>query len=114
MTDLFLDCSGRSGRIYRYFLIKNPTVFGVSAKAGNYCFAVVQSSGLYLPVYFGVADDLSVRLPNHERLPEARLLGRVSVWAHTTQDGDLARRAEERDLIQYWNPILNVQHRTVG
>jgi hypothetical protein len=26
----------------------------------------------------------------------------------------LARLAEERDLIRYWNPVLNQQHRTAG
>jgi len=36
------------------------------------------------------------------------------VLAHVNYGGEFARRAEERDLIARYNPVLNVKHRTYG
>jgi hypothetical protein len=64
-----------------------------------------------VPLYFGVAEDLKTRIPNHERWADAISAGMTHVMAHSTQGGEQVRCAEEVDLIQYWQPVLNVQHR---
>lgn len=111
-----VNFTGRSGRQYTYWSIDNPTAQGILAVSGNYAFVKQLRDGTFLPLYFGVADDLSARIPNHERLAEAVKLGATHVMGHSTPTGgnEQTRLAEERDLIQYWNPSLNVQHRTTG
>jgi hypothetical protein len=81
--------------------------------AGNYAFVKVQPNGRADVLYFGITDDLSDRIPKHECWPEAMTLGVTHVMAHSAPNA-IARYAEERDLIAYWNPPMNVQHRTVG
>jgi hypothetical protein len=106
-----VDWIGASGTTYRYWNLEDITAAGVQAVAGNYAFVKQLANGNYTPLYFGVADDLRARLPSHERMAEAVRLGATHVMAHSTPSGEQARLAEERDLIQYWNPPLNVQHR---
>lgn len=109
-----VDFTGKSGTIYRYWNLISPTAAGIQAVAGNYVFAKLLQDGTYLPLYFGEAVDLQARIPSHERWQEAVRLGASHILAHTTQGGESARQNEERDLIQYWNPPLNVQHRVTG
>ena len=109
----YIDWVGISGRRYRYYFVQYVVAWGIQSGGGNYCLAVRQASGLFLPAYFGIADDIKVRLPNHEHLQAARAYGELNVMAHLTPAGDAARKLEERDLIQFWNPPLNIQHRSV-
>jgi len=116
MSDaIVVDWQGQSGKKYRYWVLATPKVgSSIQDVGGNYCFAKQLPNGNFTPLYFGIADDLRVRIPGHELWEEAIRLGATHVMGHTTPDGDAARRAEERDLIAYWNPPLNIQHRTVG
>jgi hypothetical protein len=110
-----VDFMGKSGVAYRYWNLVNPfTAAAIQPVAGNYVFAKLLADGTYLPLYFGEAGDLQVRIPPHERWAEAARLGATHVMAHTTPAGEAARLAQEKDLIQYWNPPLNVQHRMTG
>ena len=70
---------------------------------------VKRTNNGWVSVYIGIADDLSDRIPGHERWREAQLLGATHVMAHT-HSNKAAREAEEKDLIGYWNPPLNTQH----
>jgi hypothetical protein len=106
-----VDFLGASGTAYRYHNLVDISANGILAVAGNYAFAKRLPNGNYLPVYFGQAQDLKVRIPTHERLAEAIRLGATHVMAHSTQGGETARCAEEVDLIRYWQPPLNTQHR---
>jgi hypothetical protein len=100
-----------SGHKYRYWFLSNPsTASGIKSEAGNYMFVKPTNNG-WVPVYIGIADNLSERIPCHDRAPEAAKLGATRVMAHTS-DNQAAREAEERDLIGYWNPPLNLQLRT--
>jgi hypothetical protein len=110
----YIDWPGQSGTNYRYWFLADITANGIQAVAGNYAFVKRLPNGNYTPLYFGQADDLQARIPNHDRLDDARRAGATHVMAHSTQGGELARLAEERDLIQRWNPTLNVQHRRVS
>ena len=114
MTHAHIDWLGQSGRTYRYFFLRSPTAEGIKALAGNYAFVMQLPDGRYRPLYFGEAENLQERIPGHERWAEALRAGATHVMAHATQVGERARCDEERDLIQQWNPALNVQHRTTG
>jgi hypothetical protein len=113
MSD-YLDFPGQSGAAYRYWFLSDTTVQSIKAEGGNYAFVERLANGNYVPLYFGQADDLRARIPGHERLPDAVRAGATYVMAHTTPAGEQARLAEERDLIQRWNPTLNVHHRSVS
>ncbi len=109
-----IDWSGKSGTAYRYWSLDDVTTAGIQAVAGNYAFVKQLPNGNFIPLYFGVAENLQKRIPNHDRWLEAVRLGATHVMAHTTQGGEAARLVEERDLIQQWNPQLNTHHRLVG
>jgi hypothetical protein len=112
VSNLTIDLPGKSGKLYRYWL--QTDVGRLLAVGGNYVFLKQLPNGNFVPVYFGQAEDLNDRLPGHERWAEAVRLGATHVAAHTTPAGEQARLDEERDLIERWNPPLNVQHRTTG
>jgi hypothetical protein len=114
VTDI-VDWPGLSGTKYRYWVLENPrNAAGIQAVGGNYVFVKKLPNGNYVPIYFGVADNLKDRIPNHDRFDDAIRAGATHVMTHTTPAGETARIAEERDLIQQWNPPLNVHHRTTG
>lgn len=109
-----VDWRGKSGSIYRYHEIERATPDGVQAVAGNYVFAKQLLNGNFIPLYFGQAGDLQAHIPAHELMPDANRLGATHVMAHSTEGGVQVRCAEEQDLIEYWNPPLNVQYRKVS
>ncbi|HYC06218.1 MAG TPA: hypothetical protein VED40_23215 [Azospirillaceae bacterium] len=94
---------------YRYWLLRDR--FSAVAEPGNYMF-VKLAQNVWIPLYIGETDNLSDRLPNHERWAEVVRHGATHIMAHTSPGGVVLRRAEERDLIARWNPVCNVQHRT--
>jgi hypothetical protein len=114
MLDGHIDWIGQSGSKYRYWFVLYPHDDAmINAVAANYAFVKIHPNGQTDPLYFGITDDLSSRIPNHECWPEAQRLGVTHVMAHATPNA-LVRYTEERDLIAYWNPPMNVQHRTAG
>jgi hypothetical protein len=111
----YIDWTGASGKTYRYWFLETPRNAAViKNEGGNYAFVQQMTNGKFAPLYFGEGDSLQGRIPNHERWPDANRLGVTHVMSHTTPAGEAARLAEERDLIQHWNPPMNVQHRTTG
>ena len=111
MADQTVDWTGKSGKTYRYWFTASITAEHLMAVEGNYMFVKQLPNGNWLPVYIGQCDDFKCRLPGHERIAEAERLGATHVMTHTTPAGEAARLAEERDLIAFWNPPLNTQHR---
>jgi hypothetical protein len=109
-NDDVIDWPGKSGRTYRYWFSTFTDTF--KDEGGNYMFVKPHPNGGYLPVYIGVADSLRDRLSNHERMADAKRAGATYVMTHTTPAGDAARLAEEKDLIAYWQPVLNTHHRS--
>jgi hypothetical protein len=107
----YIDWTSQSGKTYRYWFLANPTAEGIKAGPGNYAFVKKLANGNFVPLYFGESEDLQTRIPGHERWQEAARLGATHIMGHTTQGGEKSRCDEERDLIQYWNPPLNVQRR---
>jgi hypothetical protein len=114
-TPPFINLTGASGKAYSYWKLERlRDGSSITNAGGNYVFLKLLSTGNYLPVYIGQADDLRNRLPAHDRFDEAVKAGASVVVAHTTPAGEAARLAEERDLIAKWNPELNTRHRTTG
>ncbi len=109
----YVDLPGISGRTYRYWFI-DPATETIKGEGGNYGFVAVLDDGTVVPAYLGETNDLSSRLPAHEKRGAAYLLGAIRVVAHTTPAGASARHAEEADLIAFYNPPLNQQLRTIG
>jgi hypothetical protein len=107
----FIDWTGNSGKTYRYWFLDMTSP--IKDEPGNYMFVKKAPNGGWLPVYIGQADNLAKRLPSHDRLAEAKAAGATQVMAHTNGAGEQARLDEERDLIEYWHPALNTQHRKV-
>ena len=110
MTD-FIDIPGQHGT-YRYWPV--PTLFTIAfaSSAGNYMFMRPTHAG-WVPVYIGVARNLSERLSRHEMWPVAQRNGATLTVAHFQPD-EARRLTEECDLIAYWNSPCNIQHRTAG
>ncbi len=111
MSD-YIDWLGQSGRLYRYWPVNMSLPF--DPIGGNYAFCKPSGSGIYIPLYFGESGNLQERMPAHEVWPKAIRLGATLAVAHATPAGEQARLVEERDLIAFWNPLLNSQHRTAG
>jgi hypothetical protein len=114
MSELIVDWVGKSGKTYRYWGLSNMTAAGIQAVPGNYAFVKQLPNGNFLPLYFGQAINLQDRIPTHDRWEDARRLGVTHMMAHTTQGGEQVRLDEERDLIQQWNPPMNIHHRQVS
>ena len=76
---------------------------------GLYIFAR-PSGANWSAVYVGQADDLSTRLPNHNRLDEAVRAGATQIHA-MVEHLQAERDRLERLLIQHLQPPLNAQHR---
>jgi excinuclease UvrABC nuclease subunit len=78
-----------------------------SAASGIYIFAGSQS-GKWLPIYIGQAISFQQRFSNHEKWEAAQRLGMTHIHA-TAVNHQGERDRIERDLIQTFNPRLNVQ-----
>ena len=106
----FIDWRTQYGSYRYWFLNASLPISTITQESGNYMFVRPTNAG-WQPVYIGIADNLRNRLSGHERLAEAIALGATHVMAHT-QKNLTARVLEEKDLIEFWNPLLNSQHRT--
>jgi hypothetical protein len=114
MSSWTIVFNGNSGAGYKYWSLAPHEVANLLDVGGNYGFLKPTGNSHWSPLYFGQADNLRNRLRNHDRWAEAVRLGATVIVTHTTPAGELARLAEERDLIAKWNPPLNVHHRTTG
>jgi len=100
-----IDWDGRSGTKYHYWVYDIGT--SLKQAAGNYVFASQTEPGRYRPIYVGQTADLSERFENHHQMPCIRQYGATHICAHTHDAGEAARRTEETDIIQRWNPVCN-------
>ena len=97
---------GRSGRQYWYGIYPRHWRFG-PGQPGNYIYAVESAPSRFLPLYIGQTDDLHRRLPEHAS--EFELFRATHLCAHFNyyDYGAFGRLAEERDLIELWQPACN-------
>jgi len=94
---------GRSGQQYCYGIYPRHWRFG-PWQPGNYIYAVESAPSKLLPLYIGQTDDLDRRLMEHDS--ESNPFGATHLCAHFNyyEYGALGRLAEERDLIELWQP----------
>jgi hypothetical protein len=103
---------GLSGRQYVYVAQAIFSEwFAVPANYAFGCLAPGLGTGWRI-LYAGEAEDMRKRMPGHERLLEAIGHGATHVLNRVNYGGVDARRDEERDVIGFYNPLMNFQHRT--
>lgn len=97
---------GRSGREYWYAIYPRHWRFG-ARQPGNYIYAVESAPSRLLPLYIGQTDDLNRRLLEQDS--EFDLFCATHLCAHFNyyDYGTFGRLAEERDLIELWEPACN-------
>ena len=77
--------------------------------SGLYVFARQDPEG-WIALYIGEAESFHTRLPTHERWQEAQQLGATHVHVKTEPEA-AERQALEEQLIQLYQPPLNVKHK---
>ena len=97
--------TGKSGTKYGYWILDLNASF--KSEPGNYIFAKKEASGNWAAVYIGETDDFKKRMSNHEKRPCAIRNGATHNHAHTSSAGEKVRRAEEKDLIDNYDPPCN-------
>lgn len=102
-----IDWPGKSGKTYTYWFIPGDIDSpSLKAVAGNYMFVKKLPDG-WVPVYIGQSGDLNERHSDHPEVPCVKRNGGTHLMAHTTPGGKDARLAEEKDLVDHWNPPCN-------
>ena len=100
-----VTCQGASGIEYNYtaYEIGGP----LPVASGNYIFAKPGQGNLWVAIYAGETGNFGDRIPNHNELPCVRFNGGTHVLIHQHNGGPQARRAEERDIIENYDPPCN-------
>jgi predicted GIY-YIG superfamily endonuclease len=96
---------GNSGKEYPYQICSLEAA--LKSLPGNFIYAKQVSEGDWSPIYIGVTRDLHQRLEGHVTVADAIAHGATHLHAHYCTTGQSARCAEERDLIQRWQPECN-------
>jgi len=96
---------GASGKEYGYWIHEIGTKF--NNLAGNYIYANEERPGFWNPIYIGQTLNLSDRLADHEKESCIALEGATHIHTHTSSTDESVRLAEEKDLVDKWNPACN-------
>ena len=100
--------TGKSGTTYTYDVYLMPKTFGDAA--GNYIFAKVVNNKWH-PIYIGESSDLGDRLNNwstdHHKADCIEEEGATYIHRRLNSGGEKARKAEEQDLIDNYDPPCN-------
>jgi excinuclease UvrABC nuclease subunit len=107
-TSTKCNWAGKSGKTYEYHVYELGFSFAAN-QPGNYIFAKLNASGQWVPQYIGQTKDLKNRLGDHEKEACAKRNGATHIHAHLNPT-EAARLAEEKDLIECYNPPCNTQH----
>ena len=99
---------------YDLYVCPAPNETTWKHEGGVYVFAGLgtnqEGQSVWYGYYVGQTTSFAERLPNHERWDEAAKLGATHVHARIEQDSG-QRSLIEHDLIQRFQPTLNVQDR---
>ena len=104
---------GRSGKQYWYAIYPRHWRFG-PRQPGNYIYAVESAASKLSPLYIGQTNDLNQRLL--EQQSGFNLFRATHLCAHFNyyDYGACGRLAEERDLIELWQPVCNRSNQPSG
>ena len=97
--------TGQSGTTYTYWIYEIGTTF--SATPANYIFAKETKLREWEAVYIGQTGDLSERFDDHHKMPCIQEHGATHIHAHTSNEDETVRLAEETDLVRSNRPICN-------
>lgn len=106
-TSTKCNWAGKSGKTYEYQVYPISTNF--KEEPGNYIFCKLNAAGQWVPQYIGQTKNLNQRLGDHEKEACAKRNGATHIHAHLNPM-EAARLAEEKDLIERYNPPCNTQH----
>ena len=105
MAEQLIYWTGASGKEYKYWIHEIGTSF--KNCPGNYIFTKETSPGRWMPIYIGETESLNDRLSDHEKLPCVNRNGGTHVHVHTNSSNSDARKVEETDLLDKWDPACN-------
>jgi excinuclease UvrABC nuclease subunit len=106
-TSTKCNWAGKSGKAYEYHVYQIGTNF--KEEPGNYIFCKLNAAGQWVPQYIGQTKNLNHRLGDHEKEACAKRNGATHIHAHLNST-EASRLAEEKDLIEHYNPPCNTQH----
>lgn len=111
MANIATTCNwaGKSGKNYTYHVHPIGTTF--KKEGGNYIFCKQIANGNWVAQYIGQTNDLDERLGDHEKEACAKRNGATHIHAHLNAS-KVARLAEEKDLIERFNPTCNTQYKS--
>jgi hypothetical protein len=101
--------TGKSGKKYTYNVYKISEQINWSSVAGNYIFAKVTPQNTWSAVYAGETSDFSSRFTNHHAQQCIDRNGGTHIHARANAGGDQARRDEEKDIRDNYDPPCNKQ-----
>ena len=96
---------GISGRSYEYELRSIGST--LPEAPGNYVFCRRGVDGRVAAIYAGETSDLSERFDSHHAAPCIKRQGATHISIHVHYGGLIARRAEEKDIRDRYNPSCN-------
>lgn len=106
-TSTKCNWAGKSGKTYEYYVY--PIGSNFKEESGNYIFCKLNAAGQWAPQYIGQTNNLNQRLGAHEKEACAKRNGATHIHARLNST-EAARLAEEKDLIQHYNPPCNIHH----
>ena len=108
MTDeVTINWTGKSGRKFRYWVFPIETKF--QKEPVNFVFARELRKGYFKPIYVGETEDLTTHFDDHPKSPCLRRNEATHINVHKGSTSDRLRRAEEKDLINNYNPVCNIK-----
>lgn len=98
----------KSGIRHRFWIYPRGTKFNEPCP-GIYIYARETSPHKWIPIYIGQAENVNVRLTDQEQQKRVDQHGATHVHVSIIAK-EKSRLAIEKDLIQEWNPVCNMQH----
>lgn len=104
---LLIYWKDKSGTSHRFWIYPRGTKFNEPCP-GIYIYARETSPHKWIPIYIGQAENVNVRLTNHEQQECVDENGATHIHVSIVT-GEKSRLAIEKDLIQQWKPVCNTQ-----
>ena len=101
-----ISWAGLSGQSYKYWIYPIGTSF--NALPGNYIYTRETQPDTFVPIYIGETENLAERtLSTHHKRDCINRNGATHIHVHESSNSVYTRRAEEKDLVERWNPCCN-------
>ena len=97
----------KSGSSHRFWIYPRGTKFNEPCP-GIYIYAKETSPHKWIPIYIGQAENVNVRLTNHEQRERVDQNGAAYIHVSIITD-EKSRLTLEKDLLEQWKPVCNTQ-----